>query len=36
MYIRVNDKFLNGNIGKFLLPHIWDEVLFNTPALNLK
>ena len=27
MYIRVNNPSLNRNIGKYLLPHIWDEVL---------
>ena len=34
--IRVNNPSLNRNIGKFHLPHIWDEVLFNTsePKLN--
>ena len=26
MYIRVNNPFLNRNIGKYHLPHIWDEV----------
>ena len=25
MLIRVNDPSLNRNIGKFQLPHIWDE-----------
>ena len=34
MYIRVNDSSLNRNIGK--LSYIWDEVLFNTPALHLR
>ena len=29
--IRVNDPFLNRNIGKFQLLHIWDEVLINSP-----
>ena len=36
MYIRVNDPFLNRNIGKFQLPHITDELFHNTPALHLK
>ena len=27
---------LNKNIGKYHLPHIWDEILFNTPELKLK
>ena len=30
LYIRVNNPSLNRNIGKYHLPHIWDEVLFNT------
>ena len=25
--IRVNDPSLNRNVGKYQLPHIWDEVL---------
>ena len=36
LYIRVNNPSLNRNIGKFHLPHIWDEVLFNTSELKLK
>ena len=36
VYIRVNDPCLNRNIGKYHLPHVWDEVLFNTPELKLK
>ena len=36
LYIRVNNPFLNKNIGKYHLPHIWDEVLLNTPELKLK
>ena len=36
LFIRVNDPSLNRNIGKFHLPHIWDEVLFNTSELKLK
>ena len=35
LYIRVNNPSLNRNIGKFHLPHIWDEVLFNTSELKL-
>ena len=35
LFIRVNNPSLNGNIGKFHLPHIWDEVLFNTSELKL-
>ena len=34
--IRVNNPSLNRNIGKYHLPHIWDEVLFNTSELKLK
>ena len=30
LYIRVNNPSLNRNIGKYHLPHIWDEVLLNT------
>ena len=30
LYIRVNNPPLNRNIGKYHLPHIWDEVLLNT------
>ena len=29
MLIRVNGPSLNRNIGKYQLPHIWDEVLVN-------
>ena len=36
LYIRVNNPSLNRNIGKYHLPHIWDEVLFNTSELKLK
>ena len=35
LYIRANNPSLNRNIGKYHLPHIWDEVLFNTPELEL-
>ena len=30
LFIRVNDPSLNRNIGKYHLPHIWDEVLHTT------
>ena len=33
--IRVNDQSLNRNIGKYQLPHIWDEVLVRSPELQL-
>ena len=36
MYIRVNNPTLNGNIGKYNLPHIWDNILFNIPELKMK
>ena len=36
MYICVNDPSLNRNLGKYQLPHIWDQVLQDTPALLLK
>ena len=36
MYIRVNNPSLNKNIGKYHLPHIWDEVLVNTTELKIK
>ena len=36
IYIRVNNPSLNKNIGKYHLPHTWDEVLLNISALKLK
>ena len=36
LYIRVNNPSLNKNIGKYHLPHTWDEVLCNSPELKLK
>ena len=36
LYIRVNDPSMNRNIGKYHLPHIWDEVLLNISELKLK
>ena len=36
LYIIVNDPSLNRNVGKYHLPHVWDEVLFNTSELKLK
>ena len=36
LYIRVNNPSLNRNVGKYHLPHIWDEVLFNISELKLK
>ena len=34
--IRVNNSTLNRNIGKYNLPHIWDNILFNIPELKMK
>ena len=36
MFIRVNNPSLNKNIGKYYLPHVWDEVLINNIELKLK
>ena len=36
MYIHVNDPALNRNLGKYQLPHIWDQVLQDKPVLQLK
>ena len=36
LYIRVNNPSPNRNVGKYHLPHIWDEVLFNTSELKMK
>ena len=36
LYIRANNLSCNRNIGKYHLPHIWDEVLYNISELNLK
>ena len=36
IYIRVNNPSLNRNIGKYHLPHIWDEVLLNNSEQKLK
>ena len=36
IYIKLNNPSLNTNIGKYHLPHIWDEALFNTSELKLK
>ena len=36
IYIRVNNPSLNRKIGKYYLPHIWDEVLLNNTELKLK
>ena len=34
--IKVNDPSLNRNIGKYQLPHIWDEVLVKSSELKFK
>ena len=36
IYIRENNPSLNKNIGKYHLPHIWDEVLLNSSELKLE
>ena len=36
MFLRVNNPSLYRNIGKYHLPHIWDEVLVNNTELKLK
>ena len=36
MFIRVNGPSLNKNIGKYHLPHLWDEVLINNRELKIK
>ena len=36
LFIRVSDPSLNRNIGKYHLPHIWDEILHKTSELQLK
>ena len=36
IYIRVNDPSLDRNVGKYHLPHVWDEVLANISELKLK
>ena len=35
IYIRVNNTSLNRNIGKYHLPHIWNEVLLNISDLKI-
>ena len=36
MYICLNDPPLNRNLGKYNLPHLWDEILQDTLLLQLK
>ena len=33
MFIHVNDPSLNRNLEKYHLPHTWDNILQDTPAL---
>ena len=35
LFIRVNNPSLNRNVGKYHLPHIWDEVLLAITSANL-
>ena len=35
IYIRVNNPSLNKNIGKYHLPHVWDEVMNNITELKI-
>ena len=35
MFIRVNNPTLNRNIGKYNLPHIWDNILYTIPELKM-
>ena len=35
MYIRANDPSPSRNVGKYHLPHIWDEVQLNIPELKI-
>ena len=36
MLIRVNDPMLQRNLRKYQLPHIWDNILQDIPALQVK
>ena len=36
MFIRVQDPPLNRNIGKYQLPHIWDQLLQSSPVFQPK
>ena len=35
MFTHVNDPSLNRNPGKYQLPHVWDSILQDTPALQV-
>ena len=34
--ITVNDSSFKRNIGKYQLPHIWEDVLVRSPELKLR
>ena len=36
MFIRVNDPSLNRNLGKYQLPHIWDNILKDASMPQVK
>ena len=36
IYIKVNSHTLNKNIGKYILPHIWDRFLLTTHKFKIK
>ena len=36
MFFRANDPSLKRNLGNYRLPHVWDQMLQDTPALQLK
>ena len=36
IYMRVNNLTINRSIGKYNLPHVWDNILANTPELQIK
>ena len=36
MFIHVNDPSLNRNLGKYQMPNVWNNILQDTPALQLK
>ena len=36
IFIYVNDPSLNRNLRKYQLPHIWDNILQDTPVLQVK
>ena len=36
IFIHINDTSLDRNLSKHQLPHVWDNILQDTPALHLK